>query len=66
MSGSPRSPFGRVHSPLVWMPTYPIVHYCHHKVGTVWFVQVLQHMSRVTGGSLCADDETWLVGIVEL
>lgn len=49
MSGSPRSPFGRVHSPLAWMPTYPIVHYCHHKVGTVWFVQVLKHMSRVTG-----------------
>ena len=32
------------------MPSCPIVHYCHHKVGTVWFGSVFRHMSKVTGG----------------
>ena len=30
------------------MPSCPIVHHCHHKVGTVWFTSVLRHISEVT------------------
>lgn len=48
MSSNIGNPFGRVHEPLAWMPSCPIVHSSHHKAGTVWFGDVLRHMSVVT------------------
>lgn len=38
----------QVRAPLAWTPFCPIVHFSHHKVGTVWFGNVLRHMSDVT------------------
>jgi hypothetical protein len=39
----------RVRAPLDWTPSSPVVHSCHHKVGTVWFGGVLRHVAEVTG-----------------